>query len=73
MIMIVDARKTQSLTFYQTTTTQPRFNMDSSYVGGLSATTIATTTYTTATTTTQFNNQLNAFLDVLHEERENCQ
>lgn len=68
--MIVDARKTQSLTFYQTTTTQPRFNMDSSYVGGLSATTIATTTYTTATTTTQFNNQLNAFLDVLHEERE---
>lgn len=68
--MIADARKTNSLTFYQPTTTQSRFNVDSSYVGGLSATAIASTTYTTATTTTQFNNQLNGFLDALHSERD---
>lgn len=68
--MIADSRKTKSLTFYQPTTTQSRFNVDSSYVGGLSATAIASTTYTTATTTTQFNNQLNGFLDALHAERD---
>lgn len=68
--MIADSRKSKSLTFYQPTTSQSRFNVDSSYVGGLSATAIASTTYATATTTTQFNKQLNVFFDVLHSERD---
>ena len=68
--MIADSRKSKSLTFYQPTTSQSRFNVNSSYVAGLSATAIASTTYATATTTMQFNNQLNVFFDVLHSERD---
>lgn len=67
--MIADLGRTKSLTFYQPTTSKSRLNVDSSYVGGLSAAAIASTTYATATTTTQFNNQLNGFLDALHAER----
>ena len=68
--MIADSKRVNSLTFYQPTISQTRLSVDSSYVGGLSATAIASTSYTTATTTTQFNNQLNGFLDVLHSERD---
>lgn len=68
--MIADSKRVKSLTFYQPTTSQSRLSIDSAYVGGLSATAIASTSYTTATATTQFNNQLNDFLDVLHSERD---
>lgn len=67
--MISDVRKTKSLTFFQPVAGQSKLNIDNSYVGGLSATAIASTSHTVAATTTQFNNQLNSFLDVLHAER----
>lgn len=67
--MISDVRKTRSLTFFQPVSSQLKLNIDNSYIGGLSATAIASTSYTVASTTTQFNNQLNSFLDVLHAER----
>lgn len=67
--MISDVRKTRSLTFFQPVASQLKLNIDNSYIGGLSATAIASTSYTVAATTTQFNNQLNSFLDVLHAER----
>lgn len=67
--MISDVRKTKSLTFFQPVAGQSKLNIDNSYVGGLSATGIASTSHTVAATTTQFNNQLNSFLDVLHAER----
>ncbi len=68
--MLTALRNNKSLTFYQTTEFRPKFSVDSSYTGGITATAISSTAYTTATVTTQFNNQLNAFLDAFHAERE---
>lgn len=68
--MLTALRNNKSLTFYQTTEFRPKFSADSSYTGGITATAISSTAYTTATVTTQFNNQLNAFLDAFHAERE---
>lgn len=68
--MLTAIKSNRSLTFYQTTMSQPKFNADSSYVGGITSTGIASSVYTTATTTTQFNNQLYTFLDAFHLERE---
>lgn len=59
--MLTALRNNKSLTFYQTTEFRPKFSVDSSYTGGITATAISSTAYTTATVTTQFNNQLNAF------------
>jgi ElaB/YqjD/DUF883 family membrane-anchored ribosome-binding protein len=67
--MLSEVKKNRSLTFYQPTTSQPHVNLSSAYVGGLSATALASSTYATASTTTGFNNQLNAFLDKFHAER----
>ena len=64
--MLTALRNNKSLTFYQTTEFRPKFSVDSSYTGGITATAISSTAYTTATVTTQFNNQLNAFLDAFH-------
>lgn len=69
-IILTALRNNKSLTFYQTTEFRPKFSVDSSYTGGITATAISSTAYTTATVTTQFNNQLNAFLDAFHAERE---
>ena len=68
--MLTALRNNKSLTFYQTTEFRPKCSVDSSYTGGITATAISSTAYTTATVTTQFNNQLNAFLDAFHAERE---
>lgn len=67
--MIADTRRTKSLTFYQTTTSQSKFEIDSSYSGGLSATAIANAGYVATTMTNQFNTQLNGFLDMFAKQR----
>jgi hypothetical protein len=67
--MLSEVKKNRSLTFYQPITSQSKVSFSSAYVGGLSATALASSTYATATTTAGFNNQLNAFLDKLHAER----
>lgn len=54
--MLTALRNNKSLTFYQTTEFRPKFSVDSSYTGGITATAISSTAYTTATVTTQFNN-----------------
>lgn len=68
--MLTALRNNKSLTFYQTTESRSKIEVDSSYTGGISSTAIATTAHTTATVTTQFNNQLNTFLEAFHLERE---
>lgn len=68
--MLTALRNNKSLTFYQTTEFRPKFSVDSSYTGGITATAISSTAYTTATVTTQFNNQLNAFLDAFPMPKE---
>lgn len=67
--MIADTRRNKSLTFYQTTTSQSKFEIDSAYSGGLSATAIAHGGYVTTATTNQFNIQLNGFLDMFAQQR----
>ena len=68
MINVLNSQK--SLSFYQTTTSQTCLKLDTSIVDGVSATAIASSAYVTSNTTTRFNNQLNAYLDALHAERE---
>ena len=44
--MLTALRNNKSLTFYQTTESRSKFEVDSSYTGGMSSTAIATTAHT---------------------------